>query len=119
MNNMTTLVSVLETLRKHKKDNEFTMSENKFTVGNQKTYSPDELTIIKTYRFEGDSNPGDSSILYLIEANDGLIGYCIDAYGAFSNQPPAFTEFIKKVKVEDRHEQILFTNNNESISGNS
>lgn len=105
---MTTLVSVLEKLRKRNQDIEFTMTEEGFTAGKSKFYNPEELIIIKTYRFEGDSDPADSTILYLIEAQDGLIGYSIDSYGAYSNHEPSYDEFIKKIKVEDRDEQILF-----------
>lgn len=105
---MTTLNAVLERLRIKKQDNEFTMTEEGFTAGKNKYYKPEDLTIIKTYRFEGDSNPSDSSILYLIEANDGMIGYSMDAYGAYSNHDEKYDQFIQKVKVEDRDEQILF-----------
>ncbi|MEO5947474.1 MAG: hypothetical protein ABIP79_11710 [Chitinophagaceae bacterium] len=105
---MTTLVSVLEKLRKRNQDIEYTMTAEGFSAGKNKFYNPEELIIIKTYRFEGDSDPADSTILYLIEAQDGLIGYSIDAYGAFSNHEPSYDEFIKKIKVEDRDEQILF-----------
>lgn len=105
---MTTLTSVLEKLRSQKKDTEFAMTEEGFTAGKNKYYKPEDLTIIKTYRFEGDSDPSDSNILYLIEASDGLIGYSIDAYGAYSTHDESYDEFIRKVKVEDRDEQILF-----------
>lgn len=105
---MTTLTSVLEKLKKENKDNEFTMTKEGFTAGKNKNYNPEDLIIIKTYRFEGDSDPSDSTILYLIEANDGLVGYSIDAYGAYSNHDDKYDEFIRKVKVEDRDEQILF-----------
>ena len=68
-----------------RQDNEFTITPEGFTIGNGKFYKPEDLTIIKTYRFEGESDPSDASILYVIEANDGLIGYSIDAYGVYSN----------------------------------
>ena len=106
---MTTLSQVIEKLRMKRHDNEFLLSANGFSVGNGKFYSPQELKIIKTYRFEGDSDPSDSSILYLIEANDGLIGYSIDSYGAFSNHDDVnYDEFILKIPVEERDEQLLF-----------
>jgi len=105
---MTTLVSVLEKLRIRKQDNEFTMTDAGFTAPNNKIYNPEDLKIIKTYRFEGDSDPSDSSILYLIEANDGLVGYSMDAYGVYSDHDEKYDDFIRKVKVEDRDEQILF-----------
>lgn len=105
---MTTLTAVLEKLRLKRQDNEFTMTEEGFSAGNNKYYTEDELIIIKTFRFEGDSDPADSTILYLIEAKDGLIGYSVDAYGAYTNHGEKYDEFIRKLKVEDRDEQVIF-----------
>lgn len=102
---MTTLTSVLEKLRVKRQDNEFTMTEGGFNCHSDKMYQPEDLTIIKTYRFEGDSDPSDNAILYLIEANDGLIGYSMDVYGAGSNNAEGYDDFIKKIKMEDRDEQ--------------
>ena len=69
---MATLLQVMEALRMRKMDNEFRWEDGTFNAGRGKTYAPEDLTIIKTYRFEGESDPSDSSILYIIEANDGL-----------------------------------------------
>jgi len=106
---MTTLSYVIEKLRLKRKDNEFSIGPEGFTTGNGKFYKPEDLTIVKTYRFEGDSDPADASILYVIEANDGLVGYSIDAYGVYSNHDDdGYDDFIRKIKVEDRDEQQLF-----------
>jgi hypothetical protein len=106
---MTTLSYVMEKLRLKRQDNEFAKSPEGFSTGNGKFYQPEDLTIIKTFRFEGDSNPSDVSILYVIEAKDGLIGYSIDAYGAYSNHDDdGYDDFIRKMKVEDRDEQQIF-----------
>ena len=106
---MTTLTSVLEKLRIRKQDNEFQISEEKFSAPSGKLYSPEDLMIIKTYRFEGDADPSDSSVLYLIEANDGLIGYSMDAYGAYSNHDDdQYDEFLRKIPVSEREEQEIF-----------
>ncbi|MEO5943035.1 MAG: hypothetical protein ABIP30_03720 [Ferruginibacter sp.] len=106
---MTTLSSVLEKLRVRKQDNEFTMSEKGFGTASGKIYEPSDLKIIRTYRFEGDSDPSDNAILYLIEANDGLIGYSMDAYGAYSNHEDSrYDDFIKKIPMEERDEQLIF-----------
>ena len=105
---MTTLSSVLERLRVKGYQNEFILTDQGFTAGKNKHYNPEDLTIIKTYRFEGDSDPADSSILYLIEANDGLIGYTIDVYGAQTDHDLAYEEFIKKIRVDEREEQVIF-----------
>jgi hypothetical protein len=106
---MTTLSGVLEKLRQKKQDNELIMTEAGFTSPAGKLYKPDELTIIKTYRFEGDSDPADNTILYLIEAQDGLTGYSIDVYGAASNHDDdKYDEFIRKINVSERNEQEIF-----------
>ena len=105
---MTTLSGVMEKLRLKKQDKEFRMTKNGFGT-EAKTYRPDELVIIKTYRFEGASDPGDNSILYLMEANDGSIGYTIDAYGVYSNNDgEGYDDFIRKIPVQERTEQQIF-----------
>lgn len=106
---MTTLSAIMEKLRVKKQDNEFKMTDEGFSAGKGKFYNPEDLTIIKTYRFEGESDPADSVILYVIEANDGLIGYTLDTYGAASNQHEQYDDFIRKIKVEDRDEQMIFS----------
>lgn len=106
---MTTLSVILEKLRVKRQDNEFIMTADGFTAPNCKSYQPEDLKIIKTYRFEEESNPSDASILYIIEAKDGLIGYSMDAYGVYSNHDDeAYDDFIRKIPVEDRAEQELF-----------
>src|SRR5688572_11904075 len=98
---MTTLSSVLEKLRLKRQDNEFKITPEGFSTPSGKCYQPNELKIIRTYRFEGDSDPADSIILYLIEAADGMIGYSMDAYGAYSNHDDDdYDNFIRKIPVE-------------------
>ena len=116
---MTTLSSVLEKLRIKKRDNEFKMTPDGFGIGNGKYYTPDQLKIIKTYRFEGDSDPADSSIIYLIEAQNGLIGYSMDAYGVYSDHvDDGYDNFIRKIPMDERDEQIIFEDKQEEISSN-
>ncbi|MET0299217.1 MAG: hypothetical protein ABW036_05630 [Flavitalea sp.] len=107
---MTTVTSVLEKLRLKKMDNEFRLENGKFQAGRGKSYGPDELTIIKTFRFEGESDPSDSSIIYIIEAADGLIGYSMDSYGVYSDHDgeEGYDNFIRQIKVENRDEQLIF-----------
>ena len=57
----------------------------------------DEFTVDAVYRFEGDSNPDDSSVLYAISSEKyALKGILIDAYGAYAD--PLTTEMIQKLK---------------------
>jgi hypothetical protein len=106
---MSTLSSVLEKLRIKKHDKEFRMTPEGFSAGTGKFYQPEDLKIIRTYRFEGESDPSDSSIIYVIEANDGLIGYSMDAYGVYSDhEDDGYDDFIRKIPVEERDEQLIF-----------
>ncbi|RYE38398.1 MAG: hypothetical protein EOP48_27165 [Sphingobacteriales bacterium] len=106
---MTTLSVVMEKLRLNKWDNEFVLADKGFCTGTGKFYSPSDLKIIRTYRFEGDSDPSDNVILYVIEANDGMLGYSLDAYGAYSNHDDAkYDDFIRMIPMEERDEQKLF-----------
>lgn len=107
---MTTLSSILEKLRLKKIDNEFRLKDEGFTANKGKTYTSEQLKIIRTYRFEGESDPADSVILYLIEANDGLIGYSMDAYGMYSSQDneEGYNNLIRKIPIENREEQLIF-----------
>ncbi|MFT4772125.1 MAG: hypothetical protein ACI9D1_002161 [Cryomorphaceae bacterium] len=60
--------------------------------------SPKDFKIDHVFRFEGDSNPDDSSILYAISAIDASIkGTMVDAYSAYSD--PINAEMISKLQA--------------------
>jgi hypothetical protein len=106
---MTTLSQVIEKLRLKRQDNEFILTPGGFTIGHGRFYQPHDLKIIKTYRFEGESDPSDESILYVMEGNDGTLGYSVDAYGAFSNHDDVhYTDFILRIPLEERDDQLLY-----------
>jgi hypothetical protein len=109
LDEMNTLSQILNKLTVKGYDNEFRWASEGFVV-NDKVYKPEDLTIVKSYRFEGESDPSDTSVLYLIKANDGLIGYSIDAYGVYSNHDDeeGYDNFIRQIPVKDNDEQLLF-----------
>ncbi|MCB0517348.1 MAG: phosphoribosylpyrophosphate synthetase [Lewinellaceae bacterium] len=45
---------------------------------------PEDFEIKETYRFEGMSNPDDSSVVYAIESLSGIKGVMVDAYGVYA-----------------------------------
>lgn len=104
---MTTLSQVMKTLSERGIHREFRMNkdcEMKFE-NSEKIYQPSELTILKTYRFEGDSNPDDNAVLYVVKDNEGNRGMIIDSYGADSNYPgEQFDEFLRKIPVLESDE---------------
>ncbi|RXK86357.1 hypothetical protein [Filimonas effusa] len=105
---MTTLSEVLEKLRVKKMDNEFRLEPEGFTAGKGKTYQPEDLEIIKVFRFEGMTDPSDMSILYIIQAKDGLVGYSLDAYGMYSEHEEDYDNFIRLIPTRGHEEQLLF-----------
>jgi hypothetical protein len=56
-----------------------------YSCAKSKYYSPAEVRVINYYRFEGESDPADMSIMYVIETNDGVKGTLIDAFGTYSD----------------------------------
>lgn len=60
-------------------------------------HKAEELDVVKFYRFEGNSNPEDNTILYVIETNTGHKGLLVDAYGAYSGN--VSREMIEKLKI--------------------
>jgi hypothetical protein len=51
-----------------------------------KIYQPDDVKIVNFFRFEGASSTDDMSILYVIEANDGVKGTLVDAFGTYADE---------------------------------
>ena len=75
-----------------------------FYESRNKTYLPDEVKVVDFYRFEGQSDPADSAIMYVIETTDGVKGLLIDSYGAYAdeymNKFMAEVEEIKKKEAK-------------------
>ena len=65
-------------------------------------YSPSQVRIINFYRFEGQSDPADNTILYVVETDDDQKGTLIDAYGPYSDE--ATNKFMQE--VEEIQKQI-------------
>lgn len=95
---MDTMSTVLKHLKQKNQDNEFTVAEDGQVLLLGKQYQQHEIRLIKTYRFEGDSDPDEEAIIYLIEAFDGVVGYSIDTYGIYtSHLTDGYAGLIKKL----------------------
>ncbi len=60
-------------------------------------FQPSEFEIDEFHRFEGMSNPDDTSILYAISTTSGKKGTLVDAYGAYSD--PLNAEMVQKMRI--------------------
>jgi hypothetical protein len=62
----------------------------------EKKYKPSEVQIVNFFRFEGNSDPDDNAILYVIETSDGTKGTIVDGYGVYTDAK--LDEFMKRVQ---------------------
>ena len=92
-----TLAECMESLKEQGFSDNFMAKENGlYDVDTKKTYTSQEIKIANFFRFEGASDPGDSSILYALEAEDGTKGLLSDSYGPSSDT--RVTKFIADVE---------------------
>jgi hypothetical protein len=62
-------------------------------------FRPDEFKITEVHRFEGDSNPGDSSVVYAIQSEKYKVkGFAIAAFGMYADTHT--TELLSKIEIE-------------------
>lgn len=103
---MTPLSVVMNRITEKGYGREFKIAEDgAYLDDNGSRYQPGDLTIVKTYRFEGESDPGDMAVLYAIESNDGEKGMILNAYGTYSDQDQkSYDEFILGVKMDERED---------------
>ncbi len=93
---MTTLADCMTTMQKRGyKENFLVNDKGLFSADTNKVYSAADIKIVAFYRFEGETDPADSSILYVIETNDGSKGLLSDSYGAYAD--PKVSRFIDNV----------------------
>ena len=77
-----------------------------YSPSKDKYIEPDEVHVVNFYRFEGESDPADMAIMYVIQTDGGLKGTLIDAYGPYSDvNVNAFMKLVDDLhkKVTDRN----------------
>lgn len=62
----------------------------------EKVYQPEQINVVNFFRFEGQSDPNDNTIMYVIETTDGLKGTLVDAYGPYADRK--LGEFMNQVE---------------------
>jgi len=74
-----------------------------YASSNSRYYRPEQVKVIDFYRFEGQTDPSDNAIMYVIETADGVKGTLIDAYGPYADANVNL--FIKE--VEDIQKKVI------------
>ena len=96
-NKMDTLSERMNFLKKQGFKEEFKVEDGKLcTQDGRCDYLPNEITIVEHYRFEGQSDPGDMTVLYGIETKDGIKGVLVDGFGTYSSEGQS--EFVKRIR---------------------
>jgi hypothetical protein len=100
MESYDTLTEAIDAMRAQGYREDFNLQQNCIECRNgQYSLSPEEFHIEKTFRFEGDSNPDDETILYAISSEKHhLKGILVNAYGMYSE--PLIDEMVRKLKFE-------------------
>jgi hypothetical protein len=93
-----TLYETINELTQNGYTNSFAMEATGIQCTNtKKLYKPEELLIIKTFRFDGMTNPEDEAELFAIEAKDGTKGTMALSYGADS---PANSDLVRRIPMK-------------------
>jgi hypothetical protein len=63
-----------------------------------KSFAPETMLLVGTYRVEGDSNNDEEAVIYALKTQSGEKGTIIDSFGPHAD--PEKAEFISKVKED-------------------
>ena len=66
------------------------------SLNHHQNYKPEQVQVVNFFRFEGESDPDDNAILYVIETSDGTKGTLVDAYGVYNDS--RVTQFMSTVE---------------------
>ncbi len=96
-NNLKPMAELMKEFRDKGYTYDFVMKNKKF-INSSTTmdYRPDDIIIEEEYRFEGDSNPDDMSILYIIQTAQGEKGLAVNGYGISAD--PDMDDFLMRAR---------------------
>jgi hypothetical protein len=99
MKKYVTLTETINDLHKEGYTEDFNLKQNCLECRNgQFKVFADEFRVDKYFRFEGESNPSDSAILYAISSESHqLKGVLVNAYGIYSEQ--VTDEMLQKLDI--------------------
>jgi hypothetical protein len=100
--NYETLSQATDDLRERGFDLEFNQDGKTLNCLQDKSLvlNPDDFEIVEVHRFEGASDPSDTSVVYAVEGKNGKRGVLVDAYGAYAVEYSP--EMLKKLDIRDR-----------------
>jgi hypothetical protein len=99
MQSYETVTEALKDLKGKGYSVDFNIAFDKIICSNKQIcLNPDEFEITATYRFEGETNPSDEDVVYVIESKDGKVkGSMTSAYGMYAET--VSTNMLKKLSM--------------------
>ena len=97
MNSYDTVTEAVNELKKRGYTENFNLQKDFLLCDEKEIYlHPRDFEVDEVYRFEGDSDPGDDSVVYAISsAKHNLKGILVSAYGAYADI--SSTELLNKL----------------------
>lgn len=97
-NSYDTLVGATQQLKERGYKDDFKLRDSGLeNLTNNKTYQPGDLKIVEFHRFEGATNPAESSMISAVELSDGRKGTIVTTYGAYADEK--MDKFLKEVEI--------------------
>lgn len=98
MESYDTLVEAIDALKKQGYTEDFNLKPDCIECRQgELSLSPKDFQIDKSFRFEGNTDPDDESIIYAISSDkENLKGILVNAYGVYSE--PLMDEMVKKLQ---------------------
>ena len=105
MKQYNSVIEALESLKQRGFIYDFNLDEKKVCAPDRKSsYTSEEFKIVEVYRFEGQTNPSESSVVYAIQSDKyNLKGFLVNAYGMYADTHS--TELVSKMHVE--HHEVI------------
>ncbi|MFN0047577.1 MAG: hypothetical protein ACKVOU_00470 [Cytophagales bacterium] len=103
---MTSMSELILELKQKGFSEEFSVTtKGELTYPEGDFFKPTQVKIVDFFRFEGESDPSDESILYALEAENGVKGVLSHIYGReLSVENQKASDFIKHVRaLHDEH----------------
>ena len=98
---MTNLEQCLTKLEGKGYTEQFKVEKDRLIAVKKKSkYKAKDVKAANFFRFEGISDPDDTSVLYAIETTDGVKGTLTDAYGLYADDDTG--EFMKEVEIQKK-----------------
>lgn len=101
---LTPMLSTIEDLKDSGYTTEFFVTEGKVHDRDRSHYfEPERMKVDNIYRFEGQSDPEYTGILYAVSTPEGTKGYLSNAYGTYADgDTDAVIQKMQDASVDDK-----------------